>query len=169
MKMISQLLLLLVAAASFAGAQGWRQASDKELQSIIPARASVINERIETEMRTASGVTDGHGKFIATVVMITAGYAAEGKYSDFLITQVPIKVAGVELKPGNYVFGTHRKDEDTLDLTFYEADTGKLLGSAAAVRDNRHGAIRSLTITPPEAGKASLKIGRFAVPYSVGE
>ena len=54
-----------------------------ELRSVIPARAPVISERIETEFRTASGITDGNCHFIAGVVTITAGYSAEGKYSHY--------------------------------------------------------------------------------------
>jgi hypothetical protein len=155
--------LILPATAS------WRQATDKELASVIPARATVINERIETEMRTASGVTDGHGKFIAGVVMITAGYAAEGKYSYFLSTQVAIKIADMDLKPGEYVFGSHRTDEQTLEIKFYEAGTGKSLGAVQAIGDKQRGPIRSLAILPPENSKGSIKIGRFAFQYALSE
>jgi len=163
------LVLLLIPAGVFAVSNnaGWRQASEKELVAIIPARATVINERIETEMRTASGVTDGHGKFIAGVVMITAGYAAEGKYSYFLSTQVSINTADMELKPGEYVFGSHRRDEQTLEIKFYEAGTGKFLGQAQAIADPQRGPIRSLTITPPENGKGSIKVGRFTFSYTL--
>ena len=161
------LLLFSTASPSLPNIAAWRQASDKELAAVIPARASVANERIETEMRTASGVTDGHGKFIAGVVMITAGYAAEGKYSYFLSTQVTIKIADMELKPGEYVFGSHRTDEQTLELKFYEAGTGKFLGPAQAIADKQRGPIRSLIISPPENGKGSIKIGRFAFSYAL--
>lgn len=51
----------------------WRAPTEQELRKVIPARAPVIKENIETEFRTASGVTDGRGRFIAGVVMITAG------------------------------------------------------------------------------------------------
>jgi hypothetical protein len=167
----SALAVLLLSTASYGLIRNaaWRQASDKELAGVIPARATVINERIETEMRTASGVTDGHGKFIAGVVMITAGYAAEGKYSYFLSTQVPIKIAGMDLKPGEYVFGSHRTDEQTLELKFYEAGTGKFLGPVHAIADKQRGPIRSLAIAPPESGKGSIKIGRFAFTYSLSD
>jgi len=165
-------IILAVFSVSAAG-QGlprtasWRQATEKELSSVIPARATVINERIETEMRTASGVTDGHGKFIAGVVMITAGYAAEGKYTYFLSTQVSIKIADMELKPGEYVFGSHRADEQTLEIKFYEAGTGKALGAVQAIGDKQRGPIRSLAISPPENGRGSIKIGRFAFQYAL--
>jgi hypothetical protein len=161
------LLLFSAASPSLPTSAAWRQASDKELAAVIPARASVTNERIETEMRTASGVTDGHGKFIAGVVMITAGYAAEGKYSYYLSTQVAIRIAEIELKPGEYVFGSHRTDEQTLELKFYEAGTGKFLGPVQAIADKQRGPIRSLAISPPENGKGSIKVGRFAFSYAL--
>src|SRR5262252_9257084 len=158
---ISNTLLLVgvICATSLAAASRWRTATSQELRKIIPARAPVVNENIETEFRTASGVTDGHGKFIAGVVMITAGYAAEGKYSYFFSTQVAIKVGDMELKPGEYVFGSHRTDEQTLEIKFYEAATGKYLGAVQAIADKPRGPIRSLGISPPENGKGSVKVG----------
>jgi len=164
--LIALLLLPVLTGANWQPAK-WRQASEKELGKIIPPRAPVMKELIETEMRTASGVTDGRGKYIAGVVMITAGYAADGKYSDFFVTQVPIKIADLQLKPGEYVFGTKRRDEDTVELTFYEAETGKALGAANALADRQPGAVRSLVISPPDNGKAFIKVGRFAAPYSL--
>ena len=85
----------------------WHPASDAELRSVIPARAPVVQERIETEMRSASGITNGHGKYIAGVVLITAGYSAEGKYSHFFLTQVPLKVGSgyCRWRLENYVLG----------------------------------------------------------------
>ena len=85
MKTVAALLIIVTLStigAAVAPAR-WRVASETELKKIIPARAPVIKENIETEFRTASGITDGRGKFIAGVVMITAGYSAEGKYSHF--------------------------------------------------------------------------------------
>jgi hypothetical protein len=149
-------------------AENWRPATPNELRRLIPARAQVEKERIETEFRTASGVTDGNGKFIAGVVLITAGYAAEGKYSNFLITQVPIKIdAALLLVPGTYVFGWKHKGEDTLQVSFYEAQSGKLLGTVEARRNSRTGRIESFRISPP-GEKADIRIGRFAMPYGLG-
>src|SRR5213595_4268349 len=99
--------LLLATSAGTVPAHGprWRAATESELRKLIPAHAPVIKENIETEFRTASGVTDGRGKFIAGVVMITAGYSAEGRYSHFFITQAPVKIGDADLPPGQYVFG----------------------------------------------------------------
>src|SRR5262245_11225410 len=69
------LAILTLTPVSSSGQSSWRQATEKELASILPPRAQVEKERIETELRTASGITDGKGKFIAGVVLITAGYA----------------------------------------------------------------------------------------------
>ncbi|MEW6131102.1 MAG: hypothetical protein AB1757_28990 [Acidobacteriota bacterium] len=141
----------------------WRQASEKELKVVLPARAPVEKERIETEFRTAAGITDGRGKFIAGILMITAGYAAEGKYSHFLTVQTPIQVGDFTLPRGEYVFGSQRVDDETLEVKFYVAANGRLVGSAKAQRGNRRGAIRSFWINLPDKGAFTMLIGRFAI------
>ncbi|HYX28935.1 MAG TPA: hypothetical protein VE863_10225 [Pyrinomonadaceae bacterium] len=158
-------LLLTVCSAVYAPPARWRAASEAELRKVIPARAPVIKENIETEFRTASGVTDGQGKFIAGVVMITAGYSAEGKYSHFFITQVPIKVADLSLKAGEYVFGYQRKNADSIDIAFYGASSGESLGSVEAHVNRNSSMVRSLLISPPSRGKGTIQIGRFVFDY----
>ena len=144
----------------------WRAATENELREIIPVRAPVEKERIETEFRTASAITDGKGQYVAGVVLITAGYSAEGKYSHFFLTQVPISVGNLPLKPGQYVFGWHH-NEDSLAVNFYEAETGKSLGTVEATRMNRTGRIESFHIYSP-AEKSLIQIGRFAFHYELG-
>jgi len=100
--------LLLFSTIAQAQKTAWRQASDAELASLLPARAQVEKEHIETEMRTASGIVNNRGHFIAGVVLLTAGYSAEGKYSHYLIVQSPVHIGGIALKPGEYVFGWTR-------------------------------------------------------------
>ena len=143
----------------------WRQATEKELRAVIPARAVVEKERIETEFRTASGVTDGQGKFIAGAVLITAGYQAEGKYSHFLIVQVPLRIGELALPPGEYVFGYKRVNDEAVEVKFYEAASGKELGAITAQRDARRGAIRSFLISPTAIDKGTMQIGRFVFEY----
>jgi hypothetical protein len=152
---------------SFAPA-AWRQASESELKALIPDRAPVEKERIETEFRTASGITNGKGKFIAGVVLITAGYAAEGKYSNFLIVQSAMKIGGIALPPGDYVFGWRRKNDDSLAVKLYDAHSGRLLGEAEAKRMSRTGKIESFKVSPP-GDKAFVEIGRFGMSYSLAE
>src|SRR5258706_16312699 len=143
----------------------WRSATEKELRNLLPARAPVEKERIEIEMRTASGITNGNGSFVAGVVLITAGYSAEGKYSHFFVTQVPLEVGTVSLAPGDYVFG-YRRSNDALEVTFYTAASGKEIGKVEAKLENRKGKIQSFRITP-SGDKGVIELGRFVMPYRV--
>lgn len=164
MKTATLIVLLAVCGVAYA-ANSWRTASGAELKKIIPARAPVIKENIETEFRTASGVTDGRGKFIAGVVMITAGYSAEGKYSHFFITQVELKIGSMTLSPGEYVFGYQRKNNDTIDVAFYRASSGESLGSVEAHVNRKSNMVRSLLISPPVHDKGIVQVGRFVFEY----
>ena len=147
----------------------WRQATDAELASLLPARAPVEKEHIETEMRTASGIVDGNGHFIAGVLLITAGYSANGKYSHYLIVQAPVEIGGVALRPGEYAFGWSRADGgDALSVHFNHAATGALVGTTDAHRIAGSSRVESLRIWPP-GEKALIQIGRFGIPYKLGE
>ena len=143
----------------------WRPATEAELHTIIPARAPAISERIETEFRTASGITDGKDHFIAGVVMITAGYSAEGKYSHYFLTQVPLKVGNLMLAPGDYLFGWTRS-QDALRVSFYQASTGNPVGEVDANRDPSTTRVESFRIWPP-SDRSIIQIGRFTFPYSL--
>lgn len=163
---------LLAVVACCAWAQGtrpaeWRQATDAELRTVIPVRAPVIQERIETEMRSASGVTNGRGKFIAGVVLITAGYSAEGKYSHFFLTQVPLRLGtSVHLAPGEYVLG-YEHNENGLLIHFYEAITGHPVGSVLATLMSGGTRVEAFRIWPP-AEHSAIQIGRFSFSYQIG-
>lgn len=145
----------------------WRQASDAELRSVIPARAPVVAERIETEMRSASGITNGHGKYIAGVVLITAGYSAEGKYSHFFLTQVPLKLGNdTRLAAGEYVLG-YEHNENGLLIHFYEAATGRPVGTLPAALISGGTRVEAFRIWPP-AEHSAIQIGRFSFSYQIG-
>jgi hypothetical protein len=145
----------------------WRAASEAELKSLFPARAPVVQERIETEMRTASGITDGKGHYIAAVVLITAGYSADGKYSHYFITQVPLKIGDFSLHPGSYLIGWTR-EMDALNIHVYEAASGLLVGSIEAPRNSSITRVESFRIWPP-ADRSLIQIGRFTFPYQIGD
>jgi hypothetical protein len=162
----SAILLLLL----FPPAQGqrtiWRQATDAELASLLPTRAPVEKEHIETEMRTASGIVNSEGRYIAGVVLITAGYSADGKYSHYLVVQAPIRIGGIALKPGEYVFGYTHAGE-LLRVHFNEAATGAQVGTTDAHLLIGVRGITSLHIWPPGT-KSAIQIGRFGMPYTLG-
>jgi hypothetical protein len=168
---LSLVLFFSILAAPALGAQalgaqvksGWHSATTGELKAVLPLRAPVEKERIETEMRTASGIVNSHGKFIAGVVLITAGYSADGKYSHYLLVQAPITIADIALGPGSYVFGWQRTDEG-LAVKFYDAATGTERGTATAHRMLEGSRVESFRIWPP-GDQSILQIGRFSLPY----
>lgn len=145
----------------------WRQATDAQLAAVLPARAPVVGEYIETEMRTASGIVDERGRFIAGVVLLTAGYSADGKYSHYLVVQAPIAVGEIELRPGEYVLGWSRSQQgNMLSVHFNSAITGALQGTTEARRIQGSIPVVSLHIWPPNASCA-IQIGRFEIPYKL--
>jgi len=162
-------ILACVFAASAQPARNsiWRAATESELKNLLPPRAPVLQERIETEMRTASGITDGHGKFVAGVVLITAGYSADGKYSHYFLTQVPLKIGSSQLAPGAYVIGWQHREEE-LSVQFYDAATGKPLASIDARLNPAITRVESFRIWPP-ADHSLMQIGRFTFSYQIGE
>ena len=167
---LAMLCLLPLAGAQKSGQsrREWRAATPAELAAVIPARAPVEKERIETEMRTATGVIDGRGKMVAAVVLITAGYAANGKYSHYLLVQSPMRIGTDILLPvGNYAIGWTRAPDGLL-VHIYEAETGVERGSIVAHALTPRLTVVSVKIWPP-AEHSIIQIGRFALPYTMEE
>ena len=144
----------------------WRAASDDELGRALPARAPVQKERIETEMRTASGIVDDSGHMIAGVVLITAGYSADGKYSHYFQAERPIRFGVLLIRPGKYVSGWTRV-QDRLDVHFYDAATGDDKGSATARQMPLGTRVEAFRLIPPTEHAPALQIGRFGVQYTL--
>jgi len=161
------LLIFLPTSVQAQAKSGWRSATTEELNAVLPLRAPVEKERIETEMRTASGIVNSHGKVIAGVVLITAGYSADGKYSHYRVVQAPITIAEITLAPGSYVFGWQRTDEG-LAIKFYEATSGVERGTATAHRMTQGSRVESFRLWPP-GDQSILQIGRFSLPYRLTE
>ncbi len=171
---MKMLLTILLMGASMACAQAkpsaaksvWTTASPKQLQAALPTRAPVEKERIETEMSSASGVVDGRGRVIAAVVLITAGYAAHGKYSHYLLAQAPLRIGGdIRLEAGEYVVGWVRVPEGLM-VHVYDAETGKDRGATLAKPQTGPGPVVPVKIWPP-AERGMIQIGRFMLPYAV--
>ena len=155
----------LIAQAQHETHTTWHQSTDEELKAVIPARAPVISERIETEARTASGITDNKGHIVAGVLLITAGYSANGKYSYFLLTQAPLKIADKLLPSGNYLIGWTRS-ENELYVTLSDAATGKPEAEVTATRNPEIHRVESFHIAPPN-GMSAIQLGRFSFPYAI--
>lgn len=167
MKILTILALTLFCAFGAFAQGGWQKMTEAELRKAVPDKAPVIKENIETEFRTASGVTNGTSRIFG-VVIITAGYEADGKYTHFLRTQTRLKIGELTLEPGDYIFGYQRLDAESLRIMFYHAKDGELLGAAKAKVEKAKGPIYSFLITPPVAGQGKIFIGRFTFDYSLG-
>lgn len=137
-----------------------------DLKKAVPERAPVIKENIETEFRTAAGITHG-SKSIFGVVIITAGYEAENKYTHFFKTDSFLKAGEIELPAGEYIFGYRKIDADHLLVSFYKAQTGELVGAVKAKLEQNKGPIYSFFIEPPIDGKGRIFIGRFVFEYNL--
>jgi hypothetical protein len=159
--------LLMVGCAVAQAKNGWRAATPTELEAVLPDRAQVEKERIETEMRSATGVIDGRGHVVAAVVLITAGYSANGKYSHYLLAQSPLRVGDVELAPGAYLIGWTRAPDGLL-VHFYVAETGVERGSVTAKASEKPIPVIPLRIWPPTE-RSVIQIGRFLMPYVLEE
>ena len=165
--LVLPLLIACAAPASFARTTRttWRQATKSELQTYLPARAPVVKERIETEMPAASGIINNRDQFVGGVVLITAGYSADGKYSHYFLSQVPIEVGSMKLPAGQYVLGYVRQG-DGLAVKFFEAISGRYLGSVTATLNRTTHGVYAFKIWPPDQ-RSLIQIGRFVFPYHV--
>lgn len=168
MRSVLGILLFQLAVLACLPAQtrtSWRAASSAELAAALPSRAQVGNERIETELRTATGIIDAHRRLIAAVVLITAGYAADGKYSHFLLVQRPMVIGEQSLAPGTYVVGWSHT-ETGLEVHIYDAASGSKRRTLLArpILGSHH--VESFHIWPPTE-RSIVQIGRYMLPYSV--
>ena len=166
MKILTILVITLIFALNCVAQTDWHKMTEAELKTVVPEKAPVIKENIETEFRTASGISNGTSQIFG-VIIITAGYEADGKYTHFLRTQAKLKVGELMLKPNDYVFGYKRMDNQTLRVTFYQAKDGKIVGTTKAKVEKNKGAIYSLLITEPTANQGKIFIGRFSFDYSL--
>ena len=69
--------------------------------------------------------------------------------------------------PASYVFGWQRGDAG-LTVHFYDAATGTPHGTATAQRLPTGTRVESFRLWPP-SDRPQLQIGRFALPYTLGD
>ena len=146
----------------------WRAATPAELEGFLPARAPVDKERIETELRTASGIINERGQLIASVVLITAGYAAEGKYSHYFLIQRSVTLGDtMQLPPGAYVIGWTRSDKGLL-VEVFDAATVKQRGVVLAPPITQPKRVEGFRIWPPNE-QHYIQIGRYMLPCRIAD
>ena len=157
--------LLLVRPCCWRANSAWHNASEEELRAVDPRPRAGDQRTHRNRVPHSIGITDGKGHFIAGVVLITAGYSADGKYSHYFVSQVPLKVGDFLLPPGQYLIGWVR-GQDSLKVTFYLAQSGKPVGQVEATRNLSITRVESFRIWPP-GDKALIQLGRFTFSYAL--
>jgi hypothetical protein len=118
-------------------------------------------------MRTASGIINDRGQLIASVVLIIAGYAAEGKFSHYFLIQHAVALGDkIELPPGAYVIGWTRTDNGLM-VHVFDAATVKERGVVLALPIAQPKRVEGFRIWPPNE-QHYIQIGRYMLPYSIG-
>ena len=59
----------LVTAIAGYGQGDWHRMNESELRAVVPEKAPVIRENIETEFRTAAGISDGKRNVFGVVII----------------------------------------------------------------------------------------------------
>lgn len=161
-----KLLAFVVAVALLipisAAAQKNELLGSDALGKILPASVFVDGENVPTQKRNAAALKFADGKYMIASLVDTSGYSSQyqEKYIGTLITQVPIMLESLELKPGQYGFGRVKSGEGE---TFAIYDVGgNKLGEVAATRDEKIKPVRPLQIMSEGEG-ARLVLGPFAV------
>ncbi len=151
-------LLIPVSAA----AQKNELLASDALGKILPASVFVDGENVPTQKRNAAALKFADGKYLIASLVDTSGYSSQyqEKYIGTLITQVPVMLESLELKPGQYGFGRVKSGEGE---TFVIYDVGgNKIGDIAATRDDKIKPVRPLQIMA-ESGGTRLVLGPFAV------
>ena len=161
-----KLLAFVVAVALLipisAAAQKNELLGSDALGKILPASVFVDGENVPTQKRNAAALKFADGKYLIASLVDTSGYSSQyqEKYIGTLITQVPVMLESLELKPGQYGFGRAKAGEGE---TFAIYDVGgNKVGEVSATRDEKIKPVRPLQLTAEGEG-ARLVLGPFAV------
>ena len=161
-----KLVAFVVAVASLipvsAAAQKNELLASDALGKILPASVFVDGENVPTQKRNAAALKYSDGKYLIASLVDTSGYSSQyqEKYIGTLITQIPVMLESLELKPGQYGFGRVKSGEGE---TFAIYDVGgNKVGEITASRDEKIKPVRPLQIMA-EGDGARLVLGPFAV------
>jgi hypothetical protein len=155
---IAVALLIPVSAA----AQKSELLGSDALGKILPASVFIDGENVPTQKRNAAVLKFADGKYLVASLVDTSGYSSQyqEKYIGTLITQIPVMLESLELKPGQYGFGRVKSGEGE---TFAIYDVGgNKVGEVTATRDEKIKPVRPLQIMA-EGDAARLVLGPFAV------
>jgi hypothetical protein len=106
-------LILFVSTIGFAQAQAPKASKDTILNaadipaSLYPERVFFRGKTAPTQHRNTAGVHFADDMYVLAGLVDSSGYATsvKEKYQAYLITEVPLEIAGQHVNPGAYGFG----------------------------------------------------------------
>jgi hypothetical protein len=132
-------------------------------EKLLPEKVFFRGQTAPTQARNSSGVRYADGFFVLAALVDSSGYSTgiKEKYQAYLITEVPIEIAGQTLKPGAYGCGFVEGN------TFLVMDVGANdLLTTASTRDTGLKRPVPLQIVPSStAGNYRLYHGRDYVEF----
>ena len=84
-----------------------------DMQKLIPASVFYRGQSATTQLRNSGGIKFADGFYVLASLVDTSGYSTgiQAKYQAYLITEVPIKIAGHSLAAGAYGIGFIANDK----------------------------------------------------------
>ena len=168
-RVVLLLLLLLSPLTGIASAQTPNQQTGvlnpTQLQALFPATVYFSGQMASTQLRNAGGVRWSEGKQTLFAMVDASGYSTgmRERYQFYILTDVPLEIAGKHLASGAYGAGfLTDKGFEVMDIG------GTELFHAAVQQDSAMQRPRPLQVTGGENGHYRLYLGRDYVEFSMG-
>jgi hypothetical protein len=134
-----------------------------DLQKLLPASVYYKGQSATTQLRNSGGVKFADGYYVLSTLVDTSGYSTDiqAKYSAYFITEIPIKIGGLNLPAGVYGVGF------VADNKFVVTDVGAHdLLTVSSGDDAGMKRPTPLQVTADPAGGFRLYAGRRYVVFS---
>ncbi|HKO17513.1 MAG TPA: hypothetical protein VJU82_01365 [Acidobacteriaceae bacterium] len=134
-----------------------------DMERLFPATVYYDGQSAPAQLRNSGGVKFSDGHYVLASLVDTSGYSSTltSKYQGYLITEVPLTIAGKHLVPGAYGIGLVADDKFVLtDLG------GNTLLTESSKADSAMARPRPLQVTVDPAGGFRLYVGRRYVQFA---
>jgi hypothetical protein len=135
-----------------------------QASAILPPTVFFRGQSASIQARNSAGLRVADGKLVLMAIVDTSGYSSsiQQTYQAYLLTEVPLSIAGQKLQPGAYGFGFIAGDK----MAVMDIGGNEVL-RVATTRDQSLARPTPLQILPDSAaGTFKLYLGRSYVPLS---
>jgi hypothetical protein len=137
--------------------------SRDQASAILPSSVFFRGQSASIQARNSAGLRMPDGKLTLLAIVDTSGYssALQQTYQAYLLTEVPLTIAGRKLQPGAYGFGFVAGNMIVMDIG------GNEIFRVSTTRDESLARPNPLQILPDAAAtQFRLYLGRSYVPFS---